>query len=77
MTETELRNLLVETAKGWLGRNEKDGSHREIIDLYNSHTPLARNYRIPYTGAWCDTFVSACAIAAGLTDHIYRSSSIQ
>ena len=24
MTETELRNLLVETAKGWLGRNEKD-----------------------------------------------------
>lgn len=70
MTETELRNLLVETAKGWLGRNEKDGSHREIIDLYNSHTPLARGYKIPYTGAWCATFVSACAIAAGLTDII-------
>lgn len=70
MTETELRSLLVETAKGWLGRNEKDGSHREIIDLYNSHTPLARGYKIPYTGAWCATFVSACAIAAGLTDII-------
>ena len=47
MTETELRNLLVETAKGWLGRNEKDGSHREIIDLYNSHTPIASGYKIP------------------------------
>jgi len=67
MTEQELRTLLVNTARGWLGRNERDGSHREIIDLYNSHTPLARNYRLPYTGAWCAAFVSACAIAAGLT----------
>ena len=47
MTETELRSLLVKTAEDWLGRNEKDGSHREIIDLYNSHTPLARGYKVP------------------------------
>lgn len=64
------REKLLDAAGKWLGCNEKDGTHKPIIDLYNSHKPLARNYKIPYTGAWCATFVSACAIAAGLTDII-------
>lgn len=70
MTEQELRKTLVASAVQWLGANEKDGSHRPIIDLYNSHTPRARNYRMTYTGAWCATFASAAAIGAGLTEII-------
>lgn len=38
-----------------------------IIDLYNSHRPLARGYPVKYTDAWCSTFASAVAIQAGLT----------
>lgn len=49
---------------------ESNGSHRKIIDLYNSHKPLARGYAVKYTDAWCSTFASAVAIAAGLTDII-------
>ena len=45
-------------------------THKPIIDLYNSHKPLARGYPVKYTDAWCSTFASACAIKAGLTDII-------
>ena len=70
MTENELRQSVVNIARGWLGRKESDGSHRAIIDLYNSHKPLARGYPVKYTDAWCSTFASAVAIKAGLTDII-------
>lgn len=68
MTETQIRQKVVNQAKSWLGCKESDGSHRKIIDLYNSHKPLARGYAVKYTDAWCATFVSATSIACGYTD---------
>lgn len=61
---------VVEQAKAWLGRKSSDGTHKEIIDVYNSHKPLARGYAVKYTDAWCSTFVSAVAIKLGYTDII-------
>lgn len=61
---------VVSQALAWLGKNEKDGSHKEIIDIYNSHTPLARGYKVKYTDAWCATTVSAVAVKLGYTDII-------
>lgn len=55
-------NDVLDVARNWLGRNEADGSHKEIIDIYNSYKPLARGYKVKYTDSWCDTFVSACFI---------------
>lgn len=63
-------NEVVEQAKKWLGCKESDGSHKKIIDTYNSHKPLARGYKVTYTDAWCATFVSAVAIKLGYTDII-------
>lgn len=68
MNELELRNQVVATAKKYLGCKESDGSHRKIIDLYNSHKPLARGYAVTYKDAWCATYVSAVAVECGLTD---------
>lgn len=68
MTEIELRNHVVVTAEQWLGCKESNGTHKPIIDLYNSHKPLARSYPVKYTDEWCATYVSAVAIACGLTD---------
>ncbi len=68
MTETQIRQRVVAAAKAWLGCNEADGSHRQIVDVYNSHRPLARGYALKYTDAWCAGFVSAVAIKLGLTD---------
>lgn len=68
MTEKQIRQKIVDTALSYLGCKESDGSHKKIIDLYNSHTPRARGYKVTYTDAWCATFVSAVAIKCGLTD---------
>ena len=70
MTENEIRQKVVTTAKKYLGCRESDGSHRQFIDKYNSFQPLPRNHRMTYTAAWCATFVSAIAIECGLTDII-------
>lgn len=63
-------NTILGIARGWLGCKESDGSHKKIIDVYNSHKPLARGYKVKYTDSWCATFVSACAIKAGYTNII-------
>lgn len=68
MTEKEIRNQVVTKAKSYLGAKESNGSHKKIIDLYNSHKPLARGYKVKYTDEWCATFVSAIGIALGYTD---------
>ena len=61
---------VVAQAQAWLGKNEADGSHKVIVDVYNAHKPLARGYKVKYTDAWCATFVSAVAIKLGYTDII-------
>lgn len=68
--EKTIRLEVVNTAENWVGANESDGSHREIIDLYNAHAPLARGYAVTYEDDWCATFDSAVAIQCGLTDII-------
>lgn len=60
------RDAVVNQAKAWLGLNENDGSHREVIDAYNELCrPLARGYKVSYGDAWCDTFVSAVFAKCG------------
>lgn len=68
--EKQLRLTLVEAAEAWLGAQEADGTHQPIIDLYNSHEPLAQGYTVTYEDSWCAAFVSAAAIKTGLTDII-------
>ena len=71
MTESQLRTQIVDRAKSWAGRKEADGSHREIIDVYNSIDPLPRGYRMTYSDPWCAAFVSACAQVLGLTKTVF------
>ena len=42
MTEKQLREKVVKTAQAWLGCKESNGTHKKIIDLYNSIKPLPR-----------------------------------
>lgn len=64
------RQAVVDLAKSWLGKNEADGSHKAIIDIYNSHKPHPRGYALKYTDAWCAGTASALAIKLGYTDII-------
>lgn len=64
MTEKELRETVIKTAKKYLGCS----TNKAIVDTYNAHKPLARGYTVRYTDAWCATFVSAVSIICNLTD---------
>ena len=68
--EQTLRTQVVQTAEKWLGCNEADESFKPIIDLYNSHKPLAVGYVMQYSDQWCAAFESAVAIECELTDII-------
>ena len=68
MTENEIRQKVVATAKKYIGCRESDNSHRQFVDRYNSFSPLPRGHRMTYSAAWCATFVSAIAIECNLTD---------
>ena len=75
--EAALRLQIVQTAEGYLGCCEADGSHEGIIDTYNAHQPLAMDYEVQYTDSWCATFVSAVAIECGVTHIIPTECSCQ
>lgn len=63
-----LASEVVNLAKSWIGKKESDGTHKEIIDVYNKQSPLPRGYKVTYTDAWCATFVTALFVKLGYTD---------
>ena len=71
MTETELRQSVVDVMRGWLGWTEANGKFRRIIDLYNTQNPLPRRYPVKYNDEWFAASVTAAGMAAGLQDIIY------
>lgn len=64
------RSKMVDLAKSWIGKNVKDGSYKEIIDIYNSFGSLPRNLKMQYGWAWCACTWSALAIKLGYTSII-------
>ena len=75
--EAAFRLVVTEHAERYLGCREADGSHKKIIDLYNSHMPLAQGYAVQYSDSWCATFVSAIAIETQRTDVIPTECSCE
>lgn len=61
---------VVAQAKAWLGRKESNGTHKAIIDIYNTQKPLPRGYKVKYDDEWCATCLSAVAVTLGYTDII-------
>lgn len=75
MNEKQIRQAVIEKAKSYLGCRESDGSHRKIVDVYNSIRPLPVSYKLSYTDAWCAGFVSAVGKELNLTDVILPECS--
>lgn len=65
------RSEMLKLAQSWLGKNEKDGSYKSIIDVYNSYKgTLPRGIKMSYAWSWCACTWSALAIKLGYTDII-------
>ena len=75
MTEAELRQSVVSVMQGWIGYSEANGKHKQIIDLYNTQSPLPRGYKMAYTDEWCAATVTAAGMKAGLSDIIFGECS--
>lgn len=67
-TAKRSRNEVVSLAHSWIGKNEKDGTHKSIIDIYNGYGKLPRGVKMTYTASWCACTWSSLAIALGYTD---------
>lgn len=68
MTETEIRQKVVDTASAWLGTQEGTSRHAEILNIYNAQRPLPRGTRMLSTWPWCAAFVSTVSLQCGLRD---------
>lgn len=68
---------VLSVARGWLGLNEKDGSFKTILRVYNEHRPLPRGYTVKSTDEWCATFVSAVFIKANASEMISKECSCE
>ena len=71
------RIALVETAEGFLGLREADGSHQRIVDIYNAQEQLPQGYTMTYEDSWCAAFVSVCALEAKYTNIIPTECSCE
>ena len=70
LKEKQLREDIVATASEWAGTREGFAGHEQILQIYNSHQPLAQNYEVSPSDNWCAAFVSAVAIQCELADII-------
>lgn len=62
------RDTVVNIMKSWLGLCEANGSHKIVVDEYNSIKPLPSGYRVTYKDSWCAATVSAAYHKAGYSD---------
>lgn len=64
------RKEYVAQLQSWVGMKESNGSHKKIIDIYNTLNPLPVGYKLKYTDSWCAGTVSAAAQVCKATDII-------
>ena len=75
--EGAVRQAVAETARSYLGCKESDGSHRKIIDFYNTQEVLPRAYTVTYEDSWCAVFVTAISMELELTEIIPAECSCE
>lgn len=61
---------ILNVMRSWIGKSLPAGTHKDIIDLYNSHKPLAMGYAVTYSDDYCDTTISAAFIKCNAVDLI-------
>lgn len=69
MTENQLRQKVADIINGWVGATRGSAKHLEILEIYNTHKPLARGYKVQVQDAHCATTTSAAYIKAGIAEY--------
>lgn len=74
MRYSQMRNKFVSLAYDYVGAVSGGEDHKEIIDIYNTISPLPRGYKMTVKDPWCAAFVSAIARKLDLKDFPYECS---
>ena len=69
MTENQLRQKVADIINAWVGATKGSAKHLEILEIYNSHKPLARGYKMQVKDAYCAATVSAAYIKAEIAEY--------
>lgn len=64
---------ILSLAQSYVGTKEYSDRHKEILNVYNSHKPLARGYKVQLDDAWCMTFISFLFIKANAVSCIGKT----
>ena len=75
MTELELREKVAGIVRAWNGGAKGGPEHCDILNVYNSDTPLPRGYAVKLTDAYCATTASAAWIRAGVAQYTGKECS--
>lgn len=70
------KTIVAEAVKH-LGIKEGSDGHKEILNVYNTHKPLARSYKVKETDSWCATFISYLSIKCDYTSIIPTECSCE
>lgn len=70
------RSQFIAQLQGWVGLKESNGSHKKIIDIYNTLDPLPVGYKLRYSDAWCAGTASAAAVVCDAVDIIPVECSV-
>ena len=76
MNEQQLRQKVADTITGWVGSTRGSAGHKEILQIYNSYSPLARGYKVQQGDAYCATTVSATWIRCGIAAYTGTECSV-
>ena len=75
--EAENRLKVVAAAQEWLGVKEGFAGHEKLVQIYNSHFPLAQGYELSVDDDWCAAFGSVISIQTDNTDRIPTECSCE
>jgi len=72
-----LLNSVLNIARAYIGMQQGDGRHKDLIDKYNSIKPLPVGYPMKGTDDWCAAFVTVVGDLANASKYIGRECGVQ
>ena len=77
MSNYDIRKMITDIARSYVGTREGDATHKAIVEDYNFILPHPRGYKLKLTDSWCAAFVSVVMLRAGVLDFPYECGAME
>src|SRR5699024_10394545 len=68
---------VLNTAKSYVGTQQGDGKHKDLIEQYNAVKPIPVGYPMKVTDDWCAAFVTVIGDQTNTSKYIGRECGVQ